>query len=152
MPRTLRILTLVIGLGLSALPAWAQTTYDAAYLYGRVKELPENKPGKLDVSDAENLQFTWEKGSWKVPFAQIKTVYVVVSRRSVMYEMFGVPGKKRKLLLSLTLGEEGKPNRNCVFFIQGEASPEFWKTLESRTGRKPIFESEEARKAAQVPE
>jgi hypothetical protein len=133
----------------------AQTTYDAMYVQGRVKELPDKKPGKLDVADATVLQFTWDKGSWKVPFAQIRTVYVALSRRSAMGEAFGLPGaaiaeaKTRKLLLSLTLTDDSGNNRNCVFFIRGAASPQFWKTLESRTGRDVIFESEEARKAAQ---
>ena len=133
----------------------AQITYDAMYVQGRVKELPEKKPGKLDVADATVLQFTWDKGSWKVPFAQIKTVYVSLSRRSAMVEAFGLPGaaigeaKARKLLLSLTLTDESGASRNCVFFIRGAATPQFWKTLESKTGR-VIFESEEARKAAQV--
>jgi hypothetical protein len=60
--------------------------------------------------------------------------------------------KARKLLLSLTLTDESGTSRNCVFFIRGAGTPQFWKTLESKTGRGVIFESEEARKAAQVAE
>jgi hypothetical protein len=138
--------------------AHAQATYDALYLRGRVKELPEKKPGKLDVSDATLLRFTWEKGHWEAPFTQIKTVYVAMSRRSVLGEVFGLTGgaiaaaKKRKLLMSLTLTDESGASRSCVFFLYGPASPEFWKELEAKTGRSPVFESEEARKAAQLPD
>jgi hypothetical protein len=60
--------------------------------------------------------------------------------------------KARKLLSSLTLTDDSGNSRNCVFFIRGAASPQFWKTLESRTGRDVIFESEEARNAAQSAE
>ena len=155
-----KLVRLIILLGplLVAPGVLAAQTYDAMYVQGRVKELPERKPGKLDLADATVLQFTWDKGTWKVPFAQIRTVYVSLSRRSAMVEAFGLPGaaigeaKTRKLLLSLNLADESGTNRNCVFFIRGPAAPQFWKTLESKTGRGIVFESEEARKAAQVAE
>jgi hypothetical protein len=156
-----KLVRLMVVLGpLLVVPALlsAQITYDAMYVQGRVKELPEKKPGKLDVADATVLQFTWDKGTWKVPFSQIKTVYVSLSRRSAMVEAFGLAGaaigeaKARKLLLSLNLTDESGTSRNCVFFIRGAAAPQFWKTLESKTGRAAIFESEEARKAAQIAE
>jgi len=155
-----RCLRLVAAFGIFlAFPAalLAQATYDAMYVQGRVNELPGKKPGKLDVADATALQFTWDKGTWKVPYTQIKTVYVSLSRRSAMVEAFGLPGaaigeaKARKLLLSLNLTDESGTNRNCVFFLHGPAAPEFWKILEAKTGRL-IFESEEARKAARVVE
>lgn len=56
-----------------------------------------------------------------------------------MMEAFKLPGaaigeaKPRKLLLSLTLTDESGSTRNCVFFIRGAASPQFWKTLEAKT-------------------
>ena len=135
--------------------AEAQTA-DAAYLSGRVKELPPKKLGKLDISNTQALQFTWEKGGWKVPFARIKTVYVSLSRRSVLHEAFGLTGaaigesKKRKLLLSLMLSDEQGKNRNCVFFLPGAPPAEFWRVMEEKTGRKIVFESEEARQAAEA--
>ena len=129
--------------------AQAQTSIDAAYYQGRVEELPQRKPGKLDVSDAEILQFTWEKGSWKVLYSEIKTVYISLSRRSVMVEVFGVPGAKRKLLLSLVVADRPGGARNCVFYLPRGATRDFMRTLETKTGRRVVYESEEARKGAE---
>ena len=148
-------MTLAALVCLAAPLTLAQTTIDAAYLQGRVQELPEKRPGKLDVSDKEILQFKWDKGSWKVLYSEIKTVYVSLSRRSVMMEAFGIyaapvaAGKKRKLLLSLVVNDKPGANRNCVFYLPGGANREFIRALETGTGRNVIFESEEARVGAE---
>jgi hypothetical protein len=149
MPEGRRVLALATLLLLATSPAWAQSSVEAMYLQGRVKELPKKKPGKLDVSDADFLQFTWQKGSWKVPFAQIKTVYASLSRRSALVEL-GIPAdRKRKLLLSLTLTDEQGKSRNCVFFLPRGSTREFMRELETKSGRGVIYESAEARKAAE---
>ncbi len=145
-----RVLALVTLLLLAAGLVWAQNHTDAMYLKGRVKELPRKKLGKLDVSDAEVLQFTWQKGTWKVPFAHIKTVYVSLSRRTALVEL-GIPAvRKRKLLLSLNLTDEQGRNRNCVFFLPRGSTREFIRELETKSGRRVIYESAEARKATEA--
>jgi hypothetical protein len=149
------IMTLAITLMLATMPAGAQQPTDAAYLQGKVNALPKKKPGKLDVSDASVLKFTWDKGSWSVPFGRIKTIYVSLSRRSVMAEAFGVYGvpaavaKKRKLLLSLMLTDEEGRNQNCVFFLPYAASQKFLTTLQTKSGGKIVYESEEARQTTE---
>jgi len=140
---------LAIALLLVTTLAQGQTTIDAAYLQGRVEELPKNKPGKLDAADAETLQFTWEKGSWKVLYSEIKTVYVSLTRRSVMVEVFGLPGAKRKLLLSLVVADRPGATRNSVFYLPKGATRDFMRTLETKTGRRAVYESEEARRGAE---
>ena len=145
-----RVLALVTLLLLAAGLVWAQNHTDAMYLKGRVKELPKKKLGKLDVSETEVLQFTWQKGTWKVPFAHIKTVYVSLSRRTALVEL-GIPAaRKRKLLFSLTLTDEQGRNRNCVFFLPRGSTREFIRELETKTGRGVIYESTEARKATEA--
>jgi len=149
----------VIALGsallLVATLTQAQTSIDAAYYQGRVEELPQKKPGKLDASDAEILQFTWEKGNWKVLYSEVKTVYVALSRRSVLGEVFGLEGaaigaaRKRKLLLSLSLSDRPATTRNCVFYLPRGATREFMRALMAKTGRRVVYESEEARKGAE---
>jgi hypothetical protein len=140
-----RVLALVTLFLLVAGLVWAQNHTDAMYLKGRVKELPRKKLGKLDVSDAEVLQFTWQKGTWKVPFAHIKTVYVSLSRRPEV-----LLARKRKLLLSLNLTDEQGTTRNCVFFLPRGSTREFIRELETKTGRGVIYESAEARKAIEA--
>jgi hypothetical protein len=153
MLRTMRILPLALLFLCTAAPASAQSATDALYLHGRVKELPEKKSGKLDASDAEALQFTWEKGTWRVPFAQIRTVYVSLSRRTAWTELDIIAGavagaaQKRKVLLSLNLTDEQGRRRNCVFYLPSLPAGEFLRVLETKTGRKAIFESAEARQA-----
>ncbi len=133
----------------------AQIEVPAAYFEGAVKEMPEKKPGKLIAGDGETLEFSWEKGSWKVPYTRIKTIYLSLSRQSALGEAFGLGGaaagamKKRKLLLSLMLNdEEGRPRR-CVFFLPQAAPREFLEKVEKKSGRNVIYESEEARLAVE---
>jgi len=128
--------------------AWGQTSIDAAYYQGRVEELPEKKPGKLDASDPEILVFKWQSGTWKVLYSEIRTVYVSLTRRSVMVEAFGVPGGKRKLLLSLVVADRPGKTRNAVFFLPAGATREFMQALEKKSGRTVVYESYEARKGA----
>jgi hypothetical protein len=85
------ILSIVLML-LSATAAMGQVDVPAAYFDGAVKEMPEKKPGKLLANDGEALEFTWDKGSWKVPYSQIKTIYLSLSRQSELGQVFGVGG------------------------------------------------------------
>jgi hypothetical protein len=143
---------------LLAVAGMAQSETPAAYFEGAVKEMPEKKPGKLIARDGETLEFTWEKGSWKVPYKQIKTIYLSLSRHSVLGEAFGLEGyavgrmKKRKLLLSLMLKDDEGRQRRCVFFLPQAASREFLEMIEERSGRNTVYESEEARQAIEARE
>src|SRR5262245_22442462 len=118
------IVAIVLSLPL-ATSAMGQINVPAAYFEGTVKEeMPVKKPGKLAANDdGEALEFTWDKGSWKVPYTQIKTIYLSISRQSELGTAFGLGGyavgrlKKRKLLLSLILTDEQGRNRRCVFFL-----------------------------------
>jgi hypothetical protein len=140
---------------LLSVTAAAQIRVPAAYFEGAVKEMPEKKPGRLVVGDGDELEFAWEKGSWKVPYAQIKTIYLSLSRHSVLGEAFGLYGaavgamKKRKLLLSLILAGEDGRQRRCVFFLPQAAPAEFFAAVEKKSGRKVVYESEEARRATE---
>ena len=148
--------TFILSIVLSLLPATAamgQSDVPAAYFDGAVKEMPEKKPGKLLASDGEALEFTWDKGSWKVPYSQIKTIYLSLSRQSELGMVFGPGGyavgrlKKRKLLLSLILTDENGRNRRCVFFLPEAAPLKFFEIMEKKSGRNTVYESEEARRA-----
>jgi hypothetical protein len=148
------ILSIVLTL-LSATAAMGQVDVPAAYFDGAVKEMPKKKPGKLLVNDGEALEFTWDKGSWKVQYSQIKTIYLSLSRQSELGLVFGFPGyavgrlKKRKLLLSLILTDEQGRNRRCVFFLPDAAPLKFFETIEKKSGRSTVYESEEARRAVE---
>ncbi len=48
------------------------------------------------------------------------------------------------------LTDEQGASRNCVFFVP-LLTPEFVARLEERTGRKAVYESDEARQAVQRP-
>jgi hypothetical protein len=132
---------------LAAVSTLGQDAVEATYWSGHVKEIPGKKQGRLDLS-GEPLRFVWDKGSWSVPYARIKTVYVSLTRRSAMVEVVGVPGAPRKLLLSLLFTDERGKNRNCVFYLPRGPGADFLKALEEKVGRSVVYESEEARKAA----
>ena len=145
---------ILLSLPLAA-SAMGQINIPAAYFDGAVKEMPVKKAGKLAANDGETLEFTWDKGSWKVPYTEIKTVYLSLSRQSALGEIFGLEGyavgrlKKRKLLLSLILTDEQGRNRRCVFFLPEAAPLKFFETIEKKSGRNVIYESEEARRAVE---
>jgi hypothetical protein len=148
------ILSIVLML-LSAATAMGQVDVPAAYFDGVIKEMPEKKPGKLLANDGEALEFTWDKGSWKVPYSQIKTIYLSLSRQSELGLVFSFPGyavgrlKKRKLLLSLIITDEQGRNRRCVFFLPEAAPLKFFEIIEKKSGRNTVYESEEARRAVE---
>jgi hypothetical protein len=148
------ILSIVLSL-LSATAAMGQIDVPAAYFEGAVKEMPVKKPGKLVANDGEALEFTWDKGSWKVPYPQIKTIYLSLSRQSELHQVFGLGGyavgrlKKRKLLLSLIFTDEQGRNRRCVFFLPEAAPVKFFEMIEKKSGRNTVYESEEARLAVE---
>jgi hypothetical protein len=137
----------------AAVAGRAQSPVPAAYFEGTVKEMPEKKAGKLSLSGDDSLEFTWDKGSWKVPLGQVKTVYLALSRHSVLGEVFGLTGaaigatKKRKLLLSLILTDGTGKSRRCVFYLPQAVTRDFLEAVEKKSGRKVVYESEEARKA-----
>lgn len=153
MRRVRSVLFLLLSAGLATGLSWAQTNIEVVYRQGRAPGVTENTRGTLDTSAADLLQFTWEKGSWKVPFPQIRTIYVSLTRRPESGAVFGLPGvgAKRKLLLSLLFVDDRGANRNAVFFLPGAPLREFLQALENKTGRKIVYESEEARRAGGQP-
>jgi hypothetical protein len=87
------ILSIVLIL-LSATAAMGQIEVPAAYFEGAVKEMPVKKPGKLLANDGEALEYAWDKGNWKVPYSQIKTIYISLSRQSELHQVFGLGGMR----------------------------------------------------------
>ena len=57
--------------------------------------------------------------------------------------------KKRKVLLSLILTDDQERNRRCVFFLPEAASHEFFETIEKKSERKVVYESDEAHRAVE---
>jgi hypothetical protein len=77
----------------------------------------------------------------KVFYSEIKTIYISLSRRSVLMELAGLYGapvalsNKNKLLLSMGLADRPDKTRNAVFYLPAGAGREFIKSLEKKTGR-----------------
>ncbi len=148
-------LVFIVAIAPATARAQSPIPIKAIFMEGAVRELPEKKIGKLSVTDAETLEFSWDKGTWKTPVFRIKTLYLSLSRRSVLGEPFGLTGaaigalKKRKLLISIIIADEANKNRRCVFFLPDTVAREFFEALETRSGRKVVYESEEARNAVE---
>jgi hypothetical protein len=146
---------IVAGAATAIASAQSGSSVKAVLMEGTVREIPEKKPGKLGASDEESLEFSWDGGAWKTPFSRIKTLYLSLSRRSTLVEVFGIPGaavgaaKKRKLLLSIIIADGANKNRRCVFYFPEKVSREFLEAIETRSGRKVIYESEEARNSVE---
>ncbi|MBI4471316.1 MAG: hypothetical protein HY646_01530 [Acidobacteria bacterium] len=133
--------------------AQEQRSIQVVYAEGSTKVIPDKASGELVLSEDGNLTFTHKSGNWKLPSTQIKTIYVSLSRRSALGEVFGVPGavigaaKQRKLLLSLAASDESGRNIRTVFELRDQTA-DFLTALGKKSGRTVVYESDEARRAA----
>ena len=120
---------------------------------GGSAEVPKNVVGALDVEDGESLRISWEGGQWELPYKRIQVLYVSVSRPSAMVELGGISAwfllaatKGKKCYLSVQYEEPNAHPKKCFFLIKGKSASRVMETLEKKSNRSLVFESEEARR------
>jgi hypothetical protein len=128
----------------------------AMYVGGTVASIPEKQQGSLETSGSSGFVFTWEKGKWIVPFANIsKMVYREKVGRHVGAAVattvaVGVSGllilmaKKKKHYLSLEWKDESGQAQVAVFELSKDAFENVIADLEEKTGLQLQVEVQEA--------
>ena len=130
----------------------------AMYVGGTVASIPEKQQGTLDTSGASAFVFTWDKGKWNVPFANInKMVYREKVGRHVgaavattvavgVSGLFVLMAKKKKHYLSLEWKDESGQPQVTVFELSKDAFESVIADLEEKTGLQLQVEVPEAPK------
>jgi hypothetical protein len=130
----------------------------AMYIGGTVASIPEKQQGTLDTSGASEFVFTWDKGKWNVPFANInKLVYREKVGRHVgatiattaavgVSGLFVLLAKKKKHYLSLEWKDEPGQVQVAAFELSKDAFENVIANLEEKTGLHLQVEVQEAPK------
>ena len=125
------------------------------YAGGTLSEIPENATGTLRFVD-EAAQFSTQDGRSTIimPYAAIKSLeYGQKSGRRVGAAILVHPlfllSKKRKHFLTVGFTDEQSKHQGAVFELSKGIVNQTLRALETHTGKKIEYESEEARKFAE---
>jgi hypothetical protein len=124
---------------------------EARYVSGTLGGIAENTEGKLDVSGQFGMVFTTKRSTTVVPYKGISALdYGQKAGRRVAVALAASPAallfKKRKHYLTITFIDEVGTNQYAVFELaKGIVNPVVTR-LETRSGKKLGFDSEETRK------
>ncbi len=134
-------------------PVVAAVRGDAAKYVGGTAQLEDNTKGKLNYDDASALIFNSKKGSLKIPYATVESIEYgqKVGRRvgaAIVVSPVLLFSKKRKHYLTVNYKDAGGAEQGVVFEIGKKQVRNALTTLETKSGKKVEFESEEARKHA----
>ncbi len=128
----------------------------AMYVGGTVASIPEKQQGTLDTSGTSAFLFTWDKGKWTVPFANIsKMAYrekvgrhvgatVATTAAVGVGGLFVLMAKKKRHYLSLELKDEPGQAQVAVFELSKDAFENVIADLEEKTGLQLQVEVQEA--------
>src|SRR5262249_52451727 len=125
---------------------------DALYTGGTIDRIPENTKGQLDTSDEKAVVFAPKKGERLViPYTGITSLEYgqKVGRRvgaAVAVNPAFLLSKKRKHYLTIKFKDDSGAGQSAVFELSKGSTHSVVGTLESRSGKKTEFESDDARK------
>lgn len=123
----------------------------AMYVGGSIAVIPEKQQGKLDISGESLMVFSWGKAKWEIPFKSVtKMEYGQKAGRRVGAALVVSPlflfSKKRKHYLTLHVNDEAGKPQAAVFELSKGTYQQIIASLETKTGLKVEYESEEAKK------
>ena len=148
-------LVLIFGLVVEATTAAAVRGKEAKYIGGTVTALPENTEGKIELAQSA-AEFT-AKGDAKliIPYDKIDSLeYGQKAGRRLGLSLAVSPlfllSKKRRHFLTLNFVDETGKKQGAVFELSKGIVHETLSMLETKTGKKVEYESDEARKHAET--
>jgi len=124
---------------------------EAMYVGGTLSNIPEKTEGKLDLSGDSAAVFDSKRGKVVIPYKSISSLeYGQKAGRRVGVALAVSPvalfSKKRRHYLSLAFTDEGGNKQGAVFELSKGTVHATVTALETRSGVKVEFESEEAKK------
>ena len=137
----LTLLTLAFA---GAPAAWAGSG-DAKYVGGTVADLREDSDGQLLTSDEELLVFVPDEGTrLEVPWRAVSELEYgqKVGRKLTMLYM----SKKRRHFLTVTWSDARGKEQAAIFELPGKSARTTLTVVETRAGRKCLYQDEEAQK------
>ncbi len=151
-----RILSLLVILSLmSNVAAIAAVRGKAAkYVGGTIAALPEKTDGKLDLQEDAAVFLAKNNTKLTIPYAKIESLeYGQKAGRRVGVALAVSPlflfSKKRKHFLTLGFLDDAGKKQGAVFELAKGVVGETLSTLETKSGKKVEYESEEAKKHAE---
>lgn len=135
----------LLALVLLAAPAARADSGDAKYVGGTVAGLREDSDGQLLTGDEERLVFVPEKGARvEVPWSAVSELEYgqKVGRKLTMLYM----SKKRRHFLTVTWSDERGKEQAAIFELPGKSARTTLTVVETRAGRKCLYQDEEAQK------
>src|SRR5215469_5186318 len=121
---------------------------EARYVSGTLGGIDENTEGKLDLSGQFGMMFTTKKSTTAIPYQGIAFLDYgqKAGRRVAAAFAAGMVFKKRKHYLTVTFIDEAGKNQYAVFELAKGIVNSVGTRLETRSGKKLAFDSEDARK------
>lgn len=151
MKRTLSVV-LIASFLWTPLAAAAVRGKSARYVGGTVAAFKQAVDGTWELSE-KSVIFTAEKNGGKltIPYDKIESIEYgqKVGRRvgaAVMVSPLFLLSKKRKHFVTIQFLDEGGNKQGAVFELPKDSVKESLMTLESRSGKKVEYESDEAKK------
>ncbi|MBZ2178728.1 MAG: hypothetical protein ACK6DY_20895 [Acidobacteriota bacterium] len=145
----MRILVWLIGTGLALAAAPGGRV---EYIGGTVESLTMKTDGRMNTADGEKLVVQFRNKDLTVPFERINQLEYgqKVDRRylsAVLISPIFLLAKSRKHFLTVGYQDAAGRQQAMIFRVAKGDIRALLVTLEARTGRKVIFQDEEARKA-----
>ncbi|MBL8230090.1 MAG: hypothetical protein JNL98_16500 [Bryobacterales bacterium] len=124
---------------------------EVMYVGGTLQQIPEKTEGELSLEAADAAVFQSKKGEFRIPYKNITSIeYGQKAGRRVGAAVVVSPvlllSKKRKHYLSVAYTDEGGNKQGAVFEVSKGKTHSITTTLETRSGKKVEFESDDARK------
>jgi hypothetical protein len=125
---------------------------EAEYIGGTLQSVTARTSGKIVTSDAQSLVFSTSKTLVRVPYDRINQIEYgqTVSRRyleSILISPVFMLAKKRAHFLTVAYETDDGQQQAMVFRVDKNAIRAVLVSLEAKTGRKVVYQDEEARKA-----
>ncbi len=125
---------------------------DVMYSGGTISQIPENTKGTLDLADDKAAVFALKRGErLTIPYSGITSLeYGQKAGRRVGAALAVNPAfllsKKRRHYLTVTFKDSSGAGQSAVFELSKGTVQSVVTTLETRSGKKTEFESDEAKK------
>jgi len=124
---------------------------EVMYVGGTMQQIPDKTEGKLVLDAPTGAEFNCKKGKFTILYKSITSLeYGQKSGRRVGVAIAISPiallSKKRKHFLSVGFADENGAKQGAVFELSKGRTHSVITTLETRSGKKVEFESEDARK------
>jgi len=124
---------------------------DVMYVGGTIANLPEGTMGDLDTKNEKALIFEHKKGKFEIPYENITSLEYgqKAGRRlgvAITLTLWALLSKKRKHFLTIGYTDANDKPQGVVLEVPKGTVKSTIIVIETRSGKKVEYESEEARK------